>query len=60
MPALSDNPGTAGSEKSNCTEVSKKSRTSNKDGDCDGFKPGDCAFVYTGKAVNSHILCRVV
>ena len=35
--ALSDYPCTTGSERSDCTTESKKFRTSNKDGDGDGF-----------------------
>ena len=31
-----------------------------KSGDDVGFKPGDCVFVHSGKAVGSHIPCRIV
>lgn len=45
---------------SDCAVKSEKRPSGKKDGDNVEFKPGDCVFVHSGKAVGSHIPCRVV
>ena len=59
-PASSKKPGLSKSEKSNNTVESDKSRVSEKDGNSAGFKPGDCVFVHSRKALDNHVRCRIV
>lgn len=59
-PAPSNKPGLSKSEKSNNTIESDKSRVSERDDSSVGFKPGDCVFVHSRKALNNHVRCRIV
>ena len=53
-PAPSNKPGLSKSEKS---IESDKSRVREKDDNSVGFKPGDCVFVHSRKALDNHVRC---